>query len=303
MPLVKICRLLQICRKRIQRWQNSETLDRKQSERKNRPYNALTPDELELVQKMIGDKRYADDSCRVLSIKALEEFGIYISHVTFWEYMKSKGINGPRGIYAKRRNKHTKPDIGDVQEPNKLWNWDITHIKTTTRYKHYYLYVLQDWFSRKVVSWHLSESLASEEALTLWDKGILAEGLLNSEKPNSLSDRGTQMRSISTKLFMTSLGVKQLFSRPRTPNDNPKIEALFSTVKHAPGYPERFGSLSEAESYFEEFFDWYNYEHYHTGIGMVSPQDKHTGRDTVIFEKRSAVKKATYEKRWLYNVG
>jgi len=186
--------------------------------------------------------------------------------------------------------------------PNELWSWDITHVKTTTRYRHFYLYVLLDWYSRKVVSWHLSMSLASEEALILWDQGVLNENLRDCPLPKSLSDRVTQMRSISTKLFMKSLGVKQFFSRPRTPNDNPKIESLFSTTKHHPNYPGRFDTFEEAEKYFERFFNWYNYLHDHTTIGMVTPNDRHTGRDKEIFEIRAQLKELTFEIRRSINL-
>lgn len=109
------------------------------------------------------------------------------------------------------------------------------------------------------------------------------------------------MRSTSTKAFFTALGVQQYFSRPKTPNDNPQIESLFSTVKNNPAYPERFGSLAEAEQYFMRFFDWYNHEHYHTGIGMVTPVQRHTGRDIEIFKEREAIKQATLQARRLAN--
>lgn len=297
MSLTRICVILKIERKRVQRWQKTTCNLRKPYVRTSKPYNALLEQEKELLVELVAAKEHADASCRELSIKALENHQTYISHVTFWEYMKSKKINGPRGIYAKRKNKHSKPDIGEITCPNQLWSWDITHVKTTTRYSFFYLYVLLDWYSRKVISWHLSDSLNSHEALTLWDKGLLAERLTPEKYPKSLSDRGTQMRSISTKIFFKSLGMKQLYSRPRTPNDNPQIESFFSTLKHAPQYPERFETIELAESYFENFFKWYNFEHYHTSIGMVTPNDRHTGNDVHIFKERELIKAKCFEER------
>lgn len=297
LPLIQICRVLKIDRRRIQRWRNSDSLDRKTTVRTSKPYNAMISEETEILDNLIASKELADASCRVLSIKAMELHETHISHVTVWNALKAKNINGPRGIYANRKNKHTKPDIGDITGPNQLWSWDITHVKTTTKYMHYYLYVLLDWYSRKAVAWHLSESLCSDAALTLWDKGLINEKLEPQAYPKSLSDRGTQMRAISTKMFFKSLGVKQLFSRPRTPNDNPQIESFFSTLKNTPQYPGRFKTLEQASEYFNEFFHWYNYEHYHTGIGMVSPNDRHTGNDIHIFKKRAAIKEATMLKR------
>jgi putative transposase len=264
-------------------------------------YNALTPYEEAIVYQMIASKEHADDSCRVLSIEALNTYKVYISHVTFYNKMKQKGINGPRGIYARRKNSSAKPEIGDVTGPNQLWSWDISYIKTTIKYKSYYLYALLDWYSRKIIAWHISEFLNSNEAQILWDNGILSEGLQSDKLPRSLCDRGSQMRSTSTKSFFTALGVQQYFSRPRTPNDNPQIESLFSTVKNSPQYPEHFGSLQEAQRYFEKFFNWYNNEHYHTGIGMVTPVDRPTGKDVEILKQRQQIKEKTMMMRRSYN--
>jgi transposase InsO family protein len=301
MPLTKICEILQVDRKRIQRWNQQDCPYRKKMERKSKPYNALLEQEAQLVEEMVASKELSDASCRVLSIKAIEEHHTHISHVTFWKHMKSKNINGPRGIYANRKNKHSKPDVGEITGPNQLWSWDITHIRTTTRYVCFYLYVLLDWYSRKVVSWHLSTSLNSHEALTLWDMGLLAEKLDPSNYPKSLSDRGTQMRSVSTKLFFKSLGMQQFYARPRTPNDNPQIESFFSTLKHVPEYPGRFESIDQASDYFEKFFHWYNFEHYHTSLGMVTPNDRHTGNDLNIFKQRALIREETMLRRRLSN--
>lgn len=300
----KVCETLQITERRVQRWQNDASKGkyvRKTRSSKQKPFNALTPHEEEIVNQMIASKEHADDSCRVLSIEAIKKFGVYVSHVTFHNRMKLKGINGPRGIYAKRRSNNSKPDIGEITGPNQLWSWDISYIKTTIKHKTFYLYALLDWYSRKVIAWHLSGYLNSDEAQALWDKGILAEGLQNSKLPRSLCDRGSQMRSTSTKAFFTTLGVHQFFARPRTPNDNPQIESLFSTVKNSPKYPDRFSSLKEAEEYFERFFRWYNTEHYHTSIGMVTPEDRHTGRDVEILKKRREIKEKTMIMRRILN--
>ena len=152
-----------------------------------------------------------------------------------------------------------------------------------------------------MIAWHISEFLNSNEAQILWDNGILAEGLHNDKLPRSLCDRDSQMRSTSTKSFFTALGVQQYFYRPRTPNDNPQIESLFSTVKNSPQYPDRFTNLKEAEQYFEKFFNWYNNEHYHTGIGMVTPTDRHTGRDAEILKQRQQIKEKAMLMRRSFN--
>jgi transposase InsO family protein len=201
LSLKKICDTLEINERRVQRWRNAldqRGFDRKKRESCQKPFNSLTPYENAIVDQMIASAEHVDDSCRVLSIEALNNYGVYISHVTFFDRRKKKGINGPRGILAKRKNGSAKPEIGDVTGPNQLWSWDISYIRTTIKHKTLYLYALLDWYSRKVIAWHLSEYLSSDEAQTLWDKGILAEGIKTGELPRSLCDRGSQIQSVST---------------------------------------------------------------------------------------------------------
>lgn len=302
----QICELLQISERRIQRWRllaQESRLARKSVSRTTKPYNALTPAENEIVDRMLASREFADASCRVLSIETMKQTGYYISHVTYWQRMKAKGINGSRGVYAKRREKHSKPDTGTITGPNQLWSWDITHLRTTTKYQYYYLYALLDTHTRKAVAWLVSDTLNSDCAQTLWDMGIINEGLLDKNKalPRSLSDRGSQMRSQSTKFFFNTLGVTQYFARPRTPNDNPQIESLFSTVKNFPDYPGRFTSLEEAKEYFDSFFHWYNNKHYHTALGMITPADYHAGKAPAIKDQRKRIKERTLKQRRQYH--
>jgi hypothetical protein len=151
-----------------------------------------------------------------------------------------------------------------------------------------------------VVAWLITDSLHSREVRELWDLGLLNEGLLlrpSYKWPSSLSDRGSQMRSISTKRYFKKLGVAQLFARPRTPNDNPKIEALFSVVKTEPEYPGVFPAIEDARAYFEEFFVWYNEGHPHTALKMLTPQQVHSGQGEEILKARRRIREATLQKR------
>jgi len=123
------------------------------------------------------------------------------------------------------------------------------------------------------------------------------------EMPKSLSDRGSQMRSISTTQFFKKLGIDRLLARPRTPNDNPQVESLFSTVKTAPKYPGFFETIKEAREYFGIFFPWYNGEHLHTSLEMMTPTDWHTGKYAQIREERRRIKTETFAKRRAVNLG
>lgn len=296
----KGCEVLGLSKRSVERWMRPKEPEGQEVSSGKRPYNALTPSERELARRMIGSAEFADFSVRELSLTALERYGMYISPVTFWAYQKEVGCNGPRRGKRLRKGRGNKPDTDWVSGPNQLWSWDITHLPTGRPYEFWYLYALQDWFSRKVVAWLVTDSLHSREVRELWDIGLLNEGLLlrpNWKWPSSLSDRGSQMRSISTKRYFKKLGVAQLFARPRTPNDNPKIEALFSVVKTEPEYPGVFPATEEAGAYFEEFFHWYNEGHPHTALKMLTPQQVHSGQGEQILRARRGVKEATLQKR------
>jgi len=237
----------------------------------------------------------------------MEEREMYVSHVSIWEYERSIGVSGPRGHRKNQRHKGPdKPDTSFVTGPNQLWCWDITKLRTGAAYVFFYLTAILDVFSRKVVGWLVSEHETSDAVQQAWDIAIVNEHLTQAgpnEMPKSLSDRGSQMRSISTSRFFKKLGIDQLFARPRTPNDNPQAESLFSTVKMAPRYPGVFVALKEACDYFTIFFPWYNNEHLHTSIEMMTPSDWHTGRYLEIRKERSRIKAETFRRRRRLNLG
>lgn len=150
--------------------------------------------------------------------------------------------------------------------------------------------MLDEW-SRKVIAWRISISLMQSEAQALIDDAYLAEGLLDvprDQLPVVVNDRGAQMKAKPVKQMFHDLGLTQTFARPRTPNDNPFIESLFSTVKTTPNYPGWFpgSSIQVARNYFEDYFQWYNTEHFHSGIGYIHPIDKHEERAEAILKKR-----------------
>lgn len=294
------CAVLGLCPRTVERWKN---LTEKKARLPRRTFNALMPREIDLVKTLIRQASFADYSVRELSIAALEDYGIYVSPVTFWQYQKNADCNGPRRGMRKPRGRGNKPDVSWVTGPNQAWSWDITHLPTGRAWEYWYLYALEDVFSRKVVAWLITDSLASEEVRSLWDQGLLNENLLmkpHTAWPVSLSDRGTQMRSHSTARYFMKLGVAQLFARPRTPNDNPQIEALFSVVKTEPEYPGAFSMIRDAVAYFSKFFDWYNNVHLHTSLNMIPPSKVHSGEGEEILEARRKTSEQTIERRRKY---
>lgn len=300
------CAVLGLSERRWRKWQARARVgdfERHAVPAHVRPYNALTPQERGLIASAVASADWADLSGRELSVKILERDGVYISHVSIWLYERSLGIAGHRG---KRRRmgvaRPAAPDTSFLAGANQLWAWDITKLRTGVPHRFWFLYAVLDQWSRKVVGWTVSERETSNEAQGTWDQALLAEGRTEGAMPVSLSDRGAQMRSKSTATFFLDLGVARLFARPRTPNDNAFVESLFSTVKTAPAYPGVFATLDEAVIYFTEFFRWYNEEHLHTRIGMVTPSQKHSGEAVRILAEREVIKQQTMVTRRDYNL-
>jgi putative transposase len=266
-----------------------------------RPYNALTAPEAALVLALIRSPQHADASCRELAL-ALEQglSPLSVSHVTIWAYQCALHCNGPRGCQVGQGLHRTAPDTDWVTGPNQLWDWDITYLPSLERNVFFYLYSLLDHWSRKNIAWLIGDHLASTLVQSLWDHGLINEDRLDqptSTWPKSLSDRGAPMRSHSTKAYFKKLSIEQLFSRPRTPDDNPYIEAHFATIKTQPVFPDYFADPAAAENYFGQFYPWYNEVHPHTRLHMLTPSQMHTGQLARVLADRAALKVTTLAAR------
>jgi putative transposase len=191
-----------------------------------------------------------------------------------------------------RRPVYRRPELL-ATGPNQLWTWDITKLRGPYKWQYYYLYVMLDVFSRCVVGWLLAEceaaQLAQELMATCYARHKIEPGQLTIH-----ADNGSAMQARSVALLLADLGVAKSHSRPGVSNDNPFSEAQFKTLKYAPGYPDRFGSLADARQWAQTFFTWYNHEHHHTGIALFTPADVHTGRAAELWHKRQAVMQQAY---------
>ena len=282
------CCVLGLSPRTLQRWH--QPLPPQLAVPPPRPVNALTRPEAAAVVSLIRSPQHADQSCRELALSLAHGIpAIPVSPVTLWRYQVALACNGPRG---RQRHAHRQgaPDTDGVTGPNQLWDYDVTWLTTRERYVYLYLYSLLDHFSRKIVAWQVREAFTREHLQTLWDHGLINEGRLDAPRdqwPQSLSDRGAQMRAYSTRQYFEKLGIAQLFSRPRQPNDNPRIEAHFGTVKTHPAYPGRFADLPAALTYFTQFYDWYNNIHPLTTVHMLTPNQVHRGQMTALLTARA----------------
>lgn len=180
-----------------------------------------------------------------------------------------------------RRNQRRHPTYSPPEllatAPNQLWSWDITKLHGPSKWTYYYLYVILDVFSRKVVGWMVAHRESAALAEKLIRQTCVREGI----QPDQLTlhaDRGSSMTSKPVALLLADLGVTKSHSRPHVSNDNPFSEAQFKTFKYRPGFPERFGCLQDARAFCLQFFDWYNHQHHHSGIGHYTPHQVHSGK-------------------------
>lgn len=258
------------------------------------------------MKALIRSARHSEQSCRELSLTLLTgPAQIYVSPTTIWHYEQQLQCNGPRGKQTYRRSPWVEPDTDFATEPNILWDWDISYLRTAVAAEFLYLYATLEHFSRKVVAWLVSEQLTSEQVQQVWDWALVNENILSLPQarwPKALSDRGAQMRSGSTRRYFQKLGIERIFSRPRTPNDNPEVESLFATVKTHPVYPAYFNNRKEAVMYFGEFFPWYNTVHPLTRLGMLTPEQVHTGQKEVLLAQRTELKAQSLARRQTYNL-
>ncbi len=176
---------------------------------------------------------------------------------------------------------------------NELWSWDITKLKGPAKWVYYYLYVILDVFSRYVVGWMVAQRESALLAERLIEETCERQGITGGQLTLH-ADRGSSMRSKTVALLLADLGVTKTHSRPYTSTDNPFSEAQFKTMKYRPEFPDRFGCLQHARSFCGPFFGWYNTEHRHGGLAMLTPQDVHYGLAEQRLAERAAVLAAAY---------
>jgi len=179
--------------------------------------------------------------------------------------------------------------------PNQVWSWDITKLLGPQKWTYYHLYVILDIYSRYVVGWMLAHRESADLASRLIRQTVENQGA-REDQLTIHSDRGPSMASQTVAQLLASLGVVKSHSRPHVSNDNPFSESQFKTMKYRPEFPDRFGGHEDALAHCRAFFKWYNDEHYHTGIGLLTPATLHYGEAPQVIEAREQVLKSAYAK-------
>ena len=252
------------------------------------PPNALTdPERVQVLGVLTGD-RFVDKSVAQTWATLLDEGTYLCSMSTMHRILRAHGAAGERRAQATHPAR-TKPELV-ATKPGQVWSWDITKLRGPDRGVYYDLYVVLDIFSRFVVAWTVAACEDSEIAKTMLEQAMGVHGI-----PEAIhADRGTSMTSKPVAQLMVDLGVARSHSRPHVSNDNPYSEAAFKTLKYAPVFPERFGSLADARAFSERFFGYYNHEHRHSGIGLHTPASVHFGTASKVRAQRQQTLNAAY---------
>jgi putative transposase len=252
----------------------------------------LTAEERERVLATLTSDRFCDEPVRQVWATLLDE-GTYLCSVrTMYR------ILAEHQAVRERRNQlrhpaYQRPELL-ATGPNQLWSWDITKLKGPHKWTYFYLYDIMDVYSRKVVGWLVANRESSTLAVELIRQSCAREGIRRDELTVH-ADRGSSMRSKPVAFLLADLGMTKTHSRPYTSTDNPYSEAQFKTLKYQPDFPERFGSIEDARAFLKRFFEWYNGEHRHSGIGLVTPLQRHDGTDRLLYRERQTTLRSFYE--------
>jgi putative transposase len=255
------------------------------------PARALSEPEREAVIAVLRSERFVDCSPAQVWATLLDEGRYLASERTMYRLLAANGE------VRERRDQLTHPAYQRpellAERPNEVWSWDISKLKGPAKWTCFYLYAILDVFSRYCVGWTVQhrESAAVAEALIAQscEQQRIERGQLTVH-----ADRGSSMTSKPVAMLLADLGVLKSHSRPYTSTDNPYSEAHFKTLKYRPGFPQRFDSIEHARAFCREFFDWYNHQHRHSGIGLMTPATVHHGRADAVHAERTRVLAAAY---------
>jgi len=288
--VTQACRALGISRATLYRRRRPLALPASRPPRP-RPPRALSDAERQTVRALLDSERFCDTAPAEVVATLLDE-GVYLaSERTMYRILAQAGQTG------ERRNQLTHPRPARPEllatRPNELWSWDITKLLGPASWTYYYLYVILDVFSRYVVGW----TVAHAEQAALAERLLAATTTKQQILPGALTvhaDRGSSMTSKPVAFLLADLGVTKTHSRPHVSNDNPYSESQFKTLKYRPGFPDRFGSIQDARGFCQQFFAWYNREHRHAGIAMMTPEAVHYGHADKLHQARAEVLAAAY---------
>lgn len=283
----------------IQRWKAFDKLKDGRMTRKTSPKNKLSDMERKHILHTVNQPQYASLSPSQI-VPLLADKGVFLaSEATFYRLLKKEKQLSHR--YVSRPPSLHKPKALKANASNQIYSWDITYLKSAVTGQFFYLYLVMDIYSRKIVGWQVYDRESSEYAADMLEDSCREE-CVKKGQVTLHSDNGSPMKGATMLATLQRLGVVPSFSRPGVSNDNPYSEALFRTLKYTPKYPQQpFTTMQAARTWVGIFVKWYNQEHLHSGIKFVTPAQRHDGLDEAILKNRKAVyqkAKTNFPFRW-----
>ena len=278
------CRALGVARASFYRRQRGSTAE---PASRCRPQRALNGDQRQHVLNLLRSDRFVDKAPAEVYATLLDE-GTYLCSIRTMYRILSEADEVRERRNQLRHPNYKKPELL-ATGPNQVWSWDITKLLGPAKWTYFYLFVILDIFSRYVVGWMLAASESSQLAQRLIRETIEKQEVFQDQLVIH-SDRGPSMKSHGVAQLLATLGVTKSHSRPHVSNDNPFSESQFKTMKYRPEFPDRFGSQEHALAFCREFFLWYNDEHYHSGISMLTPAMVHHGlAEKILLQRQKAL--------------
>ncbi len=259
--------------------------------RRGRPPRALSTEERATVLDVLHEPRFVDLAPAEVYATLLDDGQYLCSERTMYRLLAAHHeVRGRRNQL--RHPRYAAPELL-ARRPNELWSWDITKLLGPAKWTYFYLYVMLDVFSRYVVGWMVAHGESATLAEQFIHETCTRQGIAR-EQLTIHADRGAAMTSKSVAFLLADLGITKTHSRPHVSNDNPFSEAQFKTLKYRPAFPERFGAIQDARAHCHVFFPWYNTEHHHSSLGLLTPYDMHHGLAEQRVAARAAVLATAY---------
>lgn len=283
----KACEILGLSSRTLQRWRTQEGgKDRRRGPR--HCSNKLTAEERERVLKVVRSPEFCDMTPHQIVPRLADRKDYIASEATIYRILREENELAHRSRAKPARSK--APTARVATGPCQVWSWDITYLRSPVNGMFYYLYMILDIWSRKIVAWQVHEKECNKLAAELFEWACHEQ----SADPTTLvlhADNGSPMKGSTMLATLQRLGVVASFSRPRVSDDNPFSEALFRTLKYRPDYlgTKPYASLQHAQAWVRRFVAWYNTQHLHSALRFVTPDDRHRGRDQAILERRRQV--------------
>jgi putative transposase len=285
------CRAMGVSRATLYRRRNPLWQPQAGGHAQRRQPRALDEAQRQEVLDLLHSDRFADKAPAAVYATLLDQGTYHCSIRTMYRILHENDEVRERRNQL-RHPRYQKPQLL-ATGANQVWSWDITKLLGPAKWTYYYLYVILDIYSRYAVGWMLASRESADLAQrlireTIEKQNVDADGL------TIHSDRGPSMKSHSVAQLLAALGVTKSHSRPHVSNDNPFSESQFKTLKYRPEFPDRFGGYDDALSFCRRFFAWYNEEHYHSGIGLLTPAPLHYGQAAEVIQSRQQVLASAY---------